>query len=155
VQRKGKRIGGGLGSARGLLAFLSLHDLLWACNPHLLLIHLVLSCEYSGFEELSHGHSASSSKNSDQGSKRSRSGGGAGPIGLYRFALPLITGFVAIMNSRIVGYVDLVRHPRRMPTTSVTGYSAPIFGFHAGDWDLAKRSAVRPSPAPEQKGLKS
>jgi len=47
-------------------------------------------------------------------------------LGFIGSLCPLITGFVAIMNSRIVGYVDLVRHPQE--NAHYVGYW--IFGLY-------------------------
>jgi len=127
VQRKGKRIGGGLGSARGLLAFLSLHDLLWACNPHFPLIPFAfvlrsiqdLKSYRTAIRHLHLSIQIREANEADLEEAQDR-------LGFIGSLGPLVTGFVAIMHSRIVGYVDLVRHPQE--NAPYVGYW--IFGLY-------------------------
>jgi GNAT superfamily N-acetyltransferase/molybdopterin converting factor small subunit len=112
VERKGERVGGGLGSARGLLAFLSRHNLLWTCNPHLPLIPFAFILRnIQGLKSyrrvIRHLHPPIQTREANEADLEEAQDrlGFIGSLG------PLVTGFVAIMHSRIVGYVDLVRHP--------------------------------------------
>jgi GNAT superfamily N-acetyltransferase len=121
VERKGERVGGGLGSARGLLAFLSSRNLLWTCNPQLLLIPFAfilrniqgLRSYRAGIRHLHPTIQIREANEADLEEAQDR----LGFIGSFG---PLVTGFVAIMHSRIVGYVDLVRYPPK---------NAPYLGY--------------------------
>jgi ribosomal protein S18 acetylase RimI-like enzyme len=127
VERKGKQVGGGLGSARGLLAFLSLHNLLWTCNPHLLLIPFAsflgsiqgLKSYRTAIRHLCPSIQIREANEADLEEAQDR-------LGFIGSLSPLVTGFVAILNSRIIGYVDLVRHP--LENAPDVGYW--IFGLY-------------------------
>jgi GNAT superfamily N-acetyltransferase len=112
VERKGKRVGGGLGSAGGLLAFLSRRNLLWTCNPHLPLIPFAFILRnIQGLSSyrvaIGHLHPTIQIREANEADLEEAQDrlGFIGSLG------PLVNGFVAILNSRIIGYVDLVRHP--------------------------------------------
>ncbi len=113
VERKGRRVGGGLGPARGLLAYLSRNNMLWACNPRLLLIPVAfilqkiqgLKIYRKTIPHLLHPAvviSKAGQVDLEEAEDR---------LGFMGSLNPHITGFVARMNSRVVGYADLVRHP--------------------------------------------
>jgi GNAT superfamily N-acetyltransferase len=112
VERKGKQVGGGLGSARGLLAFLSRSNLLWTCNPHLPLIPFAFILRnIQGLKSyrmaIRHLHPSIQIREANEADLEEAQD----RLGFMGSFNPLVTGFVAIMRSRIVGYVDLVRHP--------------------------------------------
>lgn len=121
VERKGERVGGGLGSARGLLAFLSRHNLLWTCNPHLPLIPFAFILRnIQGLKNyrmaIRHLHPTIQIKEANEADLEEAQD----RLGFIGSHSPLVTGFVAILHSKIVGYVDLVRHPPE--NASYVGY---------------------------------
>jgi ribosomal protein S18 acetylase RimI-like enzyme len=127
VERKGRRVGGGLGPARGLLAYLSRHNKLRICNPLLPLIPFgyILRC-IQGLKSyrktirhlLRPSILISEAGQADLEEAEER-------LGFMGSLSPHVTGFVARMNSKVVGFVDLVRHPHE--NNPYTGYW--IFGL--------------------------
>lgn len=113
VERKGRRVGGSLGPARGLLAFLSRRNKLWVCNPLLPLIppaYILRNIQRSKSYRKAIRYllrpsiliSEACQVDLEEAEERL---GFMGPLS------PQVTGFVARLNSMAVGYVDLVKHP--------------------------------------------
>jgi ribosomal protein S18 acetylase RimI-like enzyme len=112
VDQKGVLVGCGLGSCKGLLAFSSRRNLLWNYNPRLTLIPFdSMLRNIQGLKiyrmAIRHLHPTIQIREANEADLEEAKD----RLGLIGSLSPVVTGFVAILNSRIVGYVALVRHP--------------------------------------------
>jgi GNAT superfamily N-acetyltransferase len=117
VERKHRKVGGGIGQTKWLLALLSKRNMLWVFNSRLLLLPFVellrrlqgVGMYRRAIRNLNLVIQIREAKEVDLGEV-------SDPMGVINFFNPGTTYFVALLNSRIAGCANLERHsPKEDP----------------------------------------